>query len=164
MIVLVMGVSGCGKSTVGRRLADRLGAVFLEADEFHPPANVAKMRDGVPLTDEDRWPWLDALAAAIDAAAADGDVVVACSALRRTYRERLLGRHRDGARIVHLHGSPELIAERLRARTGHYMPPSLLPTQIATLEAPDDALVVDIAQPPEDLVEGIARAVLARQA
>lgn len=159
MIVLVMGVSGAGKSTVGRLLADALGAAFLEADDFHPPANVERMRAGVPLRDEDRWPWLDALAAAIDEEAAEGrPVVVACSALKRSYRDRLLGRHAGRARVVHLRGDPALIAGRLAGRSGHYMPPALLPTQIAALEPPEDALAVDVGAPPEVLVEGIVRA------
>lgn len=159
MIVLVMGVSGAGKSTVGRLLADALGAVFLEADDFHPPANVERMRAGTPLEDRDRRPWLDALAAAIDAEAAEGrPVVVACSALKRAYRERLLGRHAGRARVVHLRGDPALIAGRLEGRSGHYMPPALLPTQIAALEPPEDALAVDVGAPPEVLVDGIVRA------
>lgn len=158
MIVLVMGVSGCGKSTVGLRLAERLGATFLEADEFHPPANVAKMAGGEPLTDEDRWPWLDALADGIRREQAEGrTVVVACSALKRAYRERLLAGHSDHAHIVHLAGEPALIAERMAARSDHFMPPSLLSTQIATLESPDDAVTVDITAPPDALVEMILR-------
>ncbi len=154
-----MGVSGAGKSTVGRALAATLGAVFLEADDFHPPANVAKMARGTPLEDADRWPWLDALAAAMGAEADAGrDVVVACSALKKTYRERLLAGREDVARVVHLRGDEALIAARLRERPGHFMPPALLPTQIATLEAPDDALTVEVTAPPDVLVAGIAQA------
>lgn len=158
MIVLVMGVSGSGKSTIGRRLAERMDATFLEADEFHPPANVAKMAGGAPLTDEDRWPWLDALADGIRRVQAEGrTVVVACSALKQAYRERLLAGHSDHAHIVHLAGEPTLIAERMAARSDHFMPPSLLSTQIATLESPDDAVTVDISAPPDTLVEMILR-------
>ncbi|NYZ16825.1 gluconokinase [Azospirillum sp. RWY-5-1] len=156
MIVLVMGVSGSGKSTVGLRLAERLDATFLEADEFHPPANIAKMAGGVALTDEDRWPWLDALADGIRQAREGGrTVVVACSALKQVYRDRLLAGQDGDAHIVHLAGEPTLIAERMAARSDHFMPPSLLATQIATLESPADAVTIDITAPPDRLVETI---------
>ncbi len=154
-----MGVCGTGKSTVGVMLAERLGAAFLEADDFHPPANVEKMRGGTPLTDEDRWPWLDAMAAALDEVARGGrNAVVACSALKRRYRDRLLGGHAVGARIVHLHGDEDLIAARLRARPGHFMPPTLLASQIATLETPEDRILADISVPPGELVDAVMRA------
>ena len=155
MIVLVMGVSGAGKSTVGMRLAQALGAAFIEADDHHPPANVEKMRAGVPLDDADRWPWLDALADAIRAAAAAGCVVVACSALRHRYRDRLLAGQSVPVRIVHLTGSPAVIGARMSTRTDHYMPPSLLPTQIAALEVPDDAITVDVSLALEEQVRTI---------
>lgn len=145
MIVLVMGVSGAGKSTVGTLLARALDATFIEADDHHPPANVEKMQAGVPLDDADRWPWLDALAGAIREAVALGRVVVACSALRRRYRDRLLAGQSAPVRVVHLTGSPAVIGARMSARTGHYMPASLLPTQIAALEVPDDAITVDVS-------------------
>jgi carbohydrate kinase (thermoresistant glucokinase family) len=143
MIVVVMGVSGCGKSTVGAALAKSLGWPFLDADDFHPPENVAKMAAGTPLTDDDRWPWLDRTVDALRAAlATHGNAVLACSALRKIYRLRLA---RAGAmRFVHLRGDQETIAARLAARQHRYMPATLLASQFATLEAPDDAIDVDI--------------------
>lgn len=132
--VVVMGVSGSGKTSVGAGLAEALGVPLLEGDQFHPRANIDKMSSGTPLTDEDRWPWLDAIARAMRDA--PGGVIVACSALRRTYRDRL----REGAGrpvlFVFLDGSKETIAARLEARKGHFMPPSLLASQFATLEPP----------------------------
>lgn len=144
-----MGVSGCGKSTIGRLLAGRLGLPFLDADEFHPPANVAKMAAGVPLEDADRWPWLARLHAELAAAAGTGrGAVLACSALKAAYRERLR-QGLDACRFVHLRGSPALIAARLAERRHRYMPASLLASQFAALEPPADAIEIDIAQPPE---------------
>jgi gluconokinase len=160
--ILVFGVSGSGKTTVGRMLAQRLGWAFLDADDLHPAANVEKMRAGVPLDDADRWPWLDAVGAWIDARSIEGrPSVVACSALKRAYRDRLRA-GRPQLQIVYLAGSEALIADRLEQRTGHYWPPSLLPTQFAALEPPkpdEHAIVVDIGPPPEVLVEAIARQV-----
>lgn len=156
MIVLVMGVSGAGKSTIGRALADALQADFLEADAFHSAANIAKMKGGTPLTDSDRWPWLDAIGAALDQVVMKGGkVVLACSALKQAYRDRLL---KDGGRqgfTVFLKGDEGLIAGRLSGRSGHYMPPALLPSQMATLEAPADAIVADIADAPDAIVREI---------
>jgi gluconokinase len=155
-----MGVSGCGKSTVGALLADALGWAFEDGDAFHPPANVEKMRAGTPLTDDDRWPWLDALAARIARARDEGaGVVLACSALKRAYRDRL--RAGDTAlRFLHLTGDPALIMARQAARTGHYMPASLLASQFATLEPPDtEADVIDLDVDPEP--EAIARRAVA---
>jgi gluconokinase len=156
--VVVMGVSGCGKSTVGTRLAQRLGATFLDADDFHPPANVRRMRAGIALTDAERAPWLDALATRLAAAvAADEAVVLACSALKRSYRDA----PRRGApalTLVHLSGSPALLAARLIARPGHYMPPSLLASQLATLETPtadEQPITLDVAAATDDLVAAI---------
>ncbi len=155
MIVVVMGVSGAGKTTVGRMLADALGAEFLEGDAFHPPKNVEKMRAGIPLADADRLPWLQAIAAALDSRIGQArDVVIACSALRRAYRRILAGARHD-THFVYLKGPETLVAHRLSARHGHYMPPSLLPSQFATLEEPqpdERALVLDISQPPDGLV------------
>jgi gluconokinase len=141
--IVIMGVSGCGKSSVGEALATRLAIPYRDGDDLHPPANVAKMRTGIPLTDDDRWPWLDLVAGTLRDAA---PVIVGCSALRRAYRDRI----REGAggpvRFVHLAGDRDLIAARMATRTGHYMPLSLLDSQIATLEppGPDEAITVDI--------------------
>lgn len=163
MIVVVMGVSGVGKTTIGRSLAEKLNAAFLEGDKFHPPANVEKMRTGTPLTDADREPWLRALAAEAERWAARGEnAVIACSALKRRYRAILT--ERVAMRFVHLTGEPALIKARLDARVGHYMPPSLLPSQLATLEAPgadEGAIVVDIAADPAVMIETILAALRA---
>ncbi len=152
MMVIVMGVCGCGKTTVGRALAHELGVEFLDADDFHPEANVARMADGIALTDDDRWPWLDRLAAAMrDRASRGRGAVIACSALKETYRERLrrAGSTAGEVRFVYLKGDAATIAPRLAARTGHYLPASLLASQFAALEEPADAIVVDIRQPAE---------------
>lgn len=163
MIVVVMGVSGVGKTTLGRVLAERMNAVFLEGDRFHPPANVEKMRAGTPLTDADREPWLRALAAEAERQAAAGaNVVIACSALKHRYRQILT--ERVAMRFVHLTGDRALIKARLDARVGHYMPPSLLPSQLAALEPPqadEDAITVDIAAEPAALVEAALAALRA---
>ncbi|MBK8161289.1 MAG: gluconokinase [Rhodospirillaceae bacterium] len=156
MIVLVMGVSGAGKSTIGRALAEALDAAFLEADAFHSPANIAKMKSGVPLTDDDRWPWLEAISAALDRSVMKGGkVVLACSALKQAYRDRLLKDGGSQGYTVFLRGNVDLIAGRLAGRSGHYMPPALLPSQLATLEPPLDAIVVDIADAPEVILQQI---------
>jgi len=151
MIVVVMGVSGCGKSTVGRLLASRLQVPFLDADAFHPPANVAKMAAGTPLTDEDRRPWLEFLNRKL---LEHKDAVLACSALKERYRETLARGIAD-CRFVHLRGSLELIRSRLAQRRHRYMPASLLESQFAALEPPRDAIDVDVSQPPERCVEAI---------
>jgi carbohydrate kinase (thermoresistant glucokinase family) len=157
MIVVVMGVSGSGKSTVGGALAEALGAKFLDADDFHPPANVAKMTAGVPLTDDDRWPWLDRVVDALRAAVRERrDVVLACSALRQAYRERLAAA--GDVRFVHLRGDLPTIAERLAARRHRYMPASLLASQFATLEPPRDAIDVDIRSSVAAQVDAIVDA------
>lgn len=150
-----MGVSGCGKSTVAEGVAAATGFTFAEGDRFHPPANVAKMASGTPLTDEDRWPWLRELAAWMSRqAAADRSTVMACSALRRSYRDVL----REGPPSVDfilLDGSKELILSRMRHRHGHYMPVDLLDSQFATLEPlqPDESgLVLDISASPETII------------
>jgi gluconokinase len=151
-----MGVSGSGKSTLGKPLAERLGYPFLDADEFHPPANVAKMAAGSPLTDADRWPWLDLLNRKLRE---NADVVLACSALKDAYRERLQQGLPD-CQLVHLRGGIELIRARLKDRQHRYMPASLLESQFATLEAPANAIDVDIALPPERCVDVIVAALL----
>ena len=143
MIAVVMGVAGCGKTTLGLALADALGWTFLDADDFHPPANVAKMAAGVALTDADRWPWLDRLAEHLRGLERDGrDVVLACSALKQAYRERLACA--GDLRWIYLKGDAATIGPRLSARHGHYMPASQLASQLATLEEPQDAIVVDV--------------------
>jgi carbohydrate kinase (thermoresistant glucokinase family) len=151
MRIVMMGVSGCGKTTVGRGLAQALGLPFVEGDELHPPRNVERMRAGIPLTDDDRKDWLDRVAESL---AARTGVVVSCSALKRRYRERLR-RAAPDLRLVHLRGAPALLAERLAARRDHYMPPSLLQSQLDALEPPapeEQALVLDIDAAPEALV------------
>jgi gluconokinase len=144
MIVILMGVSGAGKTAVGERLAARLGWAFHDGDDFHPQANVRKMAAGEPLTDEDRWPWLAALRETIEAHERSGtNAIVACSALKEEYRRYLLA-GAPAARIVYLRGTPSLIAERLRRRRGHFFKADLLASQLAALEEPSSALVVDV--------------------
>ena len=156
--VVVMGVCGAGKTEIGRRLADALGWTFRDADDFHPAANVAKMRSGVPLTDEDRWPWLDVLAAALrDALAARGDVVLACSALTRRYRARL-GLPHGQIRLVFLDDPSDVVRKRIEQRAGHFMPATLLDSQLALLERPEPderPIVVDAAADPDAIVRSI---------
>jgi len=157
MNVLLMGVSGSGKSTVGPVLAAELNWPFLDADTLHPPANVAKMASGIPLTDADRWPWFDRIVAEMRRYAAAGkNVVIACSALKQAYRDRLASG--SSVRVVYLKGDAETIAPRLAERRGHFMPPSLLASQFATLEEPDNAIVVDIREPAAAQVAAITRA------
>jgi len=155
-----MGVSGSGKSTVAERLAALLGWRYEDGDKFHPPANVAKMSAGHPLTDEDRWPWLQAIADEIDRTCkANERAVVACSALKRAYRDVLV-HGRDDIRIVFLNGTQGLIADRLAARKGHFMPPGLLTSQFKTLEPPQPAeqpITVSIDAPVETIVDDIVR-------
>ncbi|MFZ4649151.1 MAG: gluconokinase [Rubrivivax sp.] len=158
--IVVMGVSGCGKSTVGRLLADALAVPFLEGDELHPPANVERMAAGVALSDADRQGWLEAIAESLARSRAAGaGLVVTCSALKRRYRD-LLRAADPGLMLVFLQGPPELLAGRLSGRRGHYMPPSLLPSQLQTLEppAPDEgALVQDIHREPGAIVASVRR-------
>jgi carbohydrate kinase (thermoresistant glucokinase family) len=153
--IVVMGVSGCGKSTVGRALGAALGLPFVEGDELHPPRNVALMAAGTPLTDEDRRDWLNTLAEVLAGAAARGHgVVVSCSALKRAYRDRLRA-GAPGLRLVYLHGPEAVLADRLQARSDHYMPPSLLHSQLATLEPPgadEGAIALSITLAPELLI------------
>jgi carbohydrate kinase (thermoresistant glucokinase family) len=157
-VLVLMGVSGSGKTTVGALLAGRLGWRAAEADDFHPPANVAKMRSGVPLDDADRLPWLEAIAAQIDRWRSEGKRgVITCSALKRRYRDIIVG-HRADVRLVFLKGERELIADRLAARLGHFMPPSLLESQFAALEEPapeERAIVISIDEPPTRLADRI---------
>lgn len=158
MIVVVMGVSGSGKSAAGSALAQRLGWRFYDADDFHPPENVARMRAGIALTDDDREYWLAHLRDLLERADAENDsAVLACSALRRRFREELRSAARE-VRFVYLRGSFELIEGRLRARQGHFMPPELLRSQYEALEEPEDALVIDVHDALEKVVERIVRA------
>lgn len=149
-----MGVSGCGKSSVGEALAARLSIPYIDGDDLHPPENVEKMRAGTPLTDADRWPWLDRVATVLRD---EAPVILGCSALKRAYRDRIRAGAGGAVTFVHLAGDRALIATRMGARTGHYMPPSLLDSQFATLEppGPDEAITVDIAAPLPDLVDAV---------
>ena len=155
MIVVVWGVSGCGKSTIGKKLAGNLGCDFFDADDFHPESNIAKMRDGVPLNDEYRWPWLDTIAATLRESLADGrSAVLACSALREIYRERL-NIDRDNVKFVQLRGGFDLIAGRLATREHEFMNANLLESQFDTLEVRDDDLYVEIESDPDSICRGI---------
>src|SRR5262245_61131467 len=158
MVIVLMGVAGSGKTTVGRVLADQLGWPFRDADEFHPPANVDKMSHGIPLTDHDREPWLAAIRRYIEETLArDGRAVVTCSALKEHYRQIIVpdpGR----VKLVYLAGDYALIAERLRAREGHFMKTKMLSSQFADLEPPRDALTVSVAQNPEAIAAEIRKA------
>lgn len=149
---IVMGVSGSGKSTVAAMLASRVGGVFLDADDFHPVENKRKMAASIPLTDEDRWPWLDEMNRELKARATRGQTVfLACSALREIYRSRLAA-GLPGLRLIYLKGSEELIFARMQGREGHFMPPTLLASQFALLEEPADALVVPIEKTPDEII------------
>ena len=157
MIVIVMGVTGCGKTTVGVMLAQDCGWDFHDADDFHPAENVAKMKSGAPLNDEDRWPWLERLNTfLLDSERKGKSLVLACSALKQVYRDRL-ARGCAAARFVFLDGDKELIRARLLARQGHYMNPTLLDSQFAILERPQEALRLDVAESPAELVRSIRK-------
>ena len=157
MVIVLMGVSGAGKTTVGQLLAAVLHAEFAEGDAYHPPENIEKMRRGIPLDDSDRWPWLQILSAQTDRWLAAGTtVVLACSALKQRYRD-VLAKGRPGVRFVHLEGDKALIRLRLDRRRGHYMPAVLLDSQFAALEPPADAITVDVTGTPEAIVAEILR-------
>lgn len=146
--LVIMGVSGSGKTTVGKLLAQKTELKFLDGDDFHPPENVAKMSSGTPLTDDDRQGWLETLASVIHDA--DELTIIACSALKASYREIL-----KEAEFIFLYGSPKLLADRINQRSGHYMPPGLLQSQLETLEVPKDALALNVVESPQKLVEQI---------
>lgn len=161
--IVVMGVAGCGKSTVAERVAEGLRWSFIEGDALHPAANVEKMRRGIPLDDADRMPWLEAIAQTIRRWRSEGRPgVIACSALRRIYRDIIADGH-DDVCFVHLHGARDLIAQRLATRRGHFMPIGLLDSQLATLEEPvvppERAISLDIEASPEELANEVVRAV-----
>ena len=157
-VLVLMGVSSCGKTTVAKLVAEARGLPFQEGDALHPPENVAKMSAGHPLTDEDRWPWLHAIAAVIDGWRATGQSgLVTCSALKRSYRDILIG-PRQNVRLVYLRGEKSLIAERMAKRHGHFMPPALLDSQFATLEEPtadENPIILDIRKTPEELAKEV---------
>jgi gluconokinase len=153
--VVIMGVSGSGKSTIGLALAEKCGGVFLDADDFHPPANIEKMKRGEPLDDADRAPWLAQLATLLSKSS-NRPVILACSALKARYREILSGGCGE-VHFVHLSGTPEVIRARLRARPGHFMPESLIDSQFAALETPEGAVSIDIDQPVDAIVSTIIR-------
>lgn len=154
--LVVMGVSGSGKSVVGEGLASALGIPFIEGDRLHPQANVDKMSAGTPLTDEDRWPWLERVGHALEVAVGDhGGAIAACSALKASYRDRLRGEVGGGLRFIFLEGSRDLLMRRMQARKHHFMPASLLDSQMATLEPPRDepgVLTLDVSATPEELI------------
>lgn len=159
--IVVMGVSGCGKSTVGMALAQRLSVPFADADDLHPASNIAKMSAGRPLDDDDRWPWLDDVGIWLFRHAAGG--VMSCSALKRAYRDRIRS-HAPSAWFVHLDGSARLISERQAARTGHFMPAGLFASQLAALEPLGDdesGMTVQVGQPVEQIVDDVVRAATA---
>jgi gluconokinase len=157
MVLILMGVSGSGKTTIGRQLADELGWQFYDGDDYHPQANIDKMSRGIPLNDDDREPWLNGLRERIHNHLREGrPAVVACSALKRRYRELLL-RDNAGAQLVYLRGDYDLILKRMTARTGHYMKAGLLKSQFEALEEPEGAMAVDISQEPEHIVGLIKR-------
>lgn len=156
MIYILMGVSGAGKTVIGRKLADKLDIPFYDADDFHPPRNIEKMESGLPLNDRDRKPWLLKLADKIRRWENEGGAVLACSALKEHYRKLLTSRcPRDCTRFIYLKGDANLIAERLARRSDHFMPGKLLDSQFEALEEPEDALTVSIEQNPEEIIRDI---------
>lgn len=155
MVIIVMGVSGSGKSLIGKKLAKKLKLPFYDADDFHPESNVAKMREGIPLTDVDRMPWLQSLARHIQAWGQEGGAVLACSALKEKYREILSSHYASFVHFVYLKGNREVIMQRMQKRSDHYFPPDLLDSQINTLEEPDYAFTVSIDDTPEAILQKI---------
>lgn len=160
--IIVMGVSGAGKSSIAELLASRIGSKFIEGDQLHPEANVKKMAEGTPLTDEDRWPWLEIIGQKLHASReASEDIVVTCSSLKKIYREKLRSAGGEPLYFVFLKGTPELLASRMGARKGHFMPPALLQSQLATLESPEGepaVVTVDIdASVPDIVTDALAK-------
>jgi gluconokinase len=155
-LFIIMGVAGCGKSTIGDGLADQLGAIYKDGDDFHPQSNIDKMSDGISLTDEDRWPWLKIVAQ--DMAKLEGQVFMGCSALKRCYRDYITEQAGEPVLFIHLAGSKALILGRMAARVGHFMPTALLDSQFATLEVPSAdelAISVDISPDTAAIIENI---------
>ncbi|MCU4674030.1 gluconokinase [Catenovulum sp. 2E275] len=155
MILIIGGVSGTGKSTIGQLLANRLNLPFYDADDFHPHANLLKMNKGIPLNDSDRQPWLETLSSQISVWAKDEGAVLACSALKQSYRQTLSSQCRQQINWVMLNGSKQLLMQRLKNRKGHFFKPALLTSQLDTLELPEYGLVMDIAQQPEVIINQI---------
>lgn len=155
-MIVIMGVAGSGKTTVGKALAEVTDIRFFDGDDLHPQSNIEKMASGIPLTDEDRWPWLERVGATL--ADATGDVAVGCSALKRSYRDRIRQMAKGPVTFVYLEGSKDLISRRMNEREGHFMPPSLVDSQFAALEPPgadEDAVTVDISEPGSRLIAGL---------
>ena len=167
-LIVVMGVAGSGKTTLASQLAERLGVPFVEGDSLHPAANVKKKSSGIPLTDEDRWPWLEAIGERMEAEHATGHgVVVACSALKRAYRDCLRSKVHGKMHFVLLDGARKLISDRMKQRKGHFMPAKLMDSQFATLErpAPDEhAIILDISHKPAELVEQVVKSITSETA
>jgi carbohydrate kinase (thermoresistant glucokinase family) len=157
MIIVIMGVAGTGKTTIGRILSAELKLPFFDADDYHPPENVRKMAAGTPLNDDDRRPWLDRLSELLANKEDSGGAILACSALKEQYRRILFSKLKNKPQLVHLTGSKELIASRMQERKGHYMPVSLLDSQLSTLEAPADAMAVGIQGTPPQISAEIVR-------
>lgn len=157
MIYILMGVSGAGKTLIGQKLADHLNLPFHDADEFHPPENIKKMESGQPLNDNDRQPWLLAMASQMDSWEQEGGAVLACSALKNSYRQLMENNTSARIQFIYLKGEKSLIQERMERRKGHFMPPGLLDSQFETLEEPEQALTVSIDNAPEKIVKEIRR-------
>jgi gluconokinase len=157
MSIVVMGVSGCGKTTIAQMIAAKLGVSFFDADDFHPQSNIDKMASGTPLTDIDRQPWLETLAQKLKESETQGRIVLACSALKQSYRNTLNSRCKHKPTFIYLKGSKSVLSTRLQNRAGHFMPDTLLDSQLATLEEPHDAIIVDIDQPANIILTQIMK-------
>jgi carbohydrate kinase (thermoresistant glucokinase family) len=157
MVYILMGVSGCGKTTVGKKLAGKLNLSFYDADDFHPEKNVKKMESGIPLNDDDRYPWLEILLENIARWNKSKGAVLACSALKKSYRDHLRKDNNGSVSFIYLKGAKELIYDRLKNREEHYMPSSLLDSQFETLEEPEDALTITVDSDPENIIKEIMK-------